>query len=172
MLVLTVLLCFQNKGRPFFTQERPGYRERPFRLIKFKSMTDERDAQGQLLPDNQRLTPLGAFIRKASLDELPQLFNVLKGEMSLVGPRPLLFKYPPLLARTAPPPRGQARHHRLGQVNGRNSISSFRHDLYYIENQSLTLDIKILWLTVLKVFRREGVNQSAERPMEPFNGTN
>jgi lipopolysaccharide/colanic/teichoic acid biosynthesis glycosyltransferase len=176
LAVLTVLLYFQNQGQPFFIQERPGYRERPFRLIKFKSMTDARDARGRLLPDKQRLTPLGAFIRETSLDELPQLFNVLKGDMSLVGPRPLLFKYLPLYSPE------QRRRHEVkpgitgwAQVNGRNSISwgeKFRHDVHYVDHLSFALDVKILWLTLLKVLRREGVNQSAERPMAPFNGRN
>ena len=139
-------------------------------------MTDERDASGQLLPDNERLTKVGAFIRKTSLDELPQLYNVLKGEMSIVGPRPLLFKYIPLYS-----PEQRRRHEvRPGitgwaQVNGRNSISwqrKFELDLYYVNHQSFGLDLKILWLTIQKVLNREGINQSAERPMQPFNGHN
>jgi len=176
ILGLTLILCLQNNGQPFFRQERPGYRERPFYLTKFKSMTDERDASGQLLPDNERLTKVGAFIRKTSLDELPQLYNVLKGEMSIVGPRPLLFKYIPLYS-----PEQRRRHEvRPGitgwaQVNGRNSISwqrKFELDLYYVNHQSFGLDLKILWLTIQKVLNREGINQSAERPMQPFNGHN
>lgn len=176
ILIVTVILYFQNSGAPFFFQKRPGYRERPFMLVKFKSMTDERDAQGKLLPDNERLTEFGAFIRKTSLDELPQLFNVLKGDMSLVGPRPLLFKYLPLYSEE------QQRRHDVkpgitgwAQVNGRNSISwsrKFELDVYYVDHQSFSLDMKILWLTVLKVLKREGVNQSADRPMQPFNGNN
>ncbi|MCI4647565.1 sugar transferase, partial [Phaeodactylibacter sp.] len=138
--------------------------------------TDERDANGQFLPDNERLTPVGAFVRKSSLDELPQLFNVLKGEMSIVGPRPLLFKYIPLYS-----PEQRRRHNvkpgitGWAQVNGRNSISwkrKFELDVYYVDHQSFWLDIKILWLTMQKVIQREGVNQSAERPMQPFNGNN
>ena len=139
-------------------------------------MTDARDESGNLLPDKLRITKAGAFIRKTSIDELPQLLNVLKGDMSLVGPRPLLFKYIPLYSDE------QMRRHeeRPGitggaQVNGRNSISwgdKFKLDVYYIDNVSLLLDIKILWMTILKVIRKEGVNQSAERPMEPFNGKN
>lgn len=176
MLLLIVLLYIQNDGHPFFFQDRPGYREHPFRLIKFKSMTDKRDEKGKLLPDNQRLTKLGAAIRKASLDELPQLFNVLKGEMSIVGPRPLLFKYLPLYSEK------QRRRHLVkpgitgwAQVNGRNSISwteKFRYDIYYVDNLSFALDIKILWLTALKVLKCEGVNQTTDRPMQPFNGAN
>jgi lipopolysaccharide/colanic/teichoic acid biosynthesis glycosyltransferase len=176
ILGLTLILCLQNNGQPFFRQERPGYRERPFYLTKFKSMTDERDASGQLLPDNERLTKIGAFIRKTSLDELPQLYNVLKGEMSIVGPRPLLFKYIPLYS-----PEQRRRHEvRPGitgwaQVNGRNSISwqrKFELDLYYVNHQSFWLDFRILWLTVQKVLNREGINQSTERPMQPFKGQN
>lgn len=175
-LVLTIVLSIQNNGQPFFRQKRPGYKERPFYLTKFKSMNDERDANGQLLPDMQRMTRVGAFIRKTSLDELPQLFNVLRGEMSLVGPRPLLFKYIPLYSAE------QRRRHEVkpgitgwAQVNGRNSISwkrKFELDIYYVNHQSFWLDLKILLLTVQKVFRQEGVNQSTARPMQPFNGHN
>lgn len=176
LLLITVILYIQNNGHPFFQQERPGYQECPFMLIKFKSMTDERNENGQLLPDNKRLTKVGAFIRKTSLDELPQLFNVLKGEMSIVGPRPLLFRYVSLYSEE------QRRRHDVkpgitgwAQVNGRNSISwarKFDLDIYYVDHQSFWLDVQILWLTVLKVLKREGVNQSAERPMQPFNGSN
>ena len=139
-------------------------------------MTDERDDQGNLLPDNQRMTPVGNFIRKTSLDELPQLYNVLRGDMSLVGPRPLLTKYLPLYSEE------QCRRHEVkpgitgwAQVNGRNSISwgrKFELDVYYVNHISFTLDIKILWLTILKVLKREGINQSSDRPMPPFNGNN
>lgn len=176
ILGLTLILYVQNNGQPFFRQQRPGYQERPFYLTKFKSMTDERDTNGQLLPDNERLTPIGEFVRKSSLDELPQLFNVLKGEMSIVGPRPLLFKYIPLYS-----PEQRRRHDvkpgitGWAQVNGRNSISwkrKFELDVYYVDHQSFWLDIRILWLTVQKVIKREGVNQSVERPMQPFNGNN
>lgn len=176
LLGLTAVLYLQNNGQPFFQQRRPGFKERPFYLTKFKSMTDERDAKGQLLPDNERLTTVGAFIRKTSLDELPQLYNVLRGEMSIVGPRPLLFKYIPLYSQE------QRRRHEVkpgitgwAQVNGRNSISwkrKFELDVYYADHQSFWLDLKILWLTVQKVLNREGVNQSAARPMQPFNGNN
>lgn len=176
LLAITLLLYGQNKGKPFFFQERPGYKTKGFLLTKFKSMTDERDAEGKLLPDNQRLTRVGTFIRKTSLDELPQLWNVLKGEMSIVGPRPLLFKYLPLYSEE------QNRRHDVkpgitgwAQVNGRNSITwtrKFELDVYYVDHQSFLLDIKILLLTVKKVLQREGVNQSAGRPMQPFNGSN
>ena len=176
LIIIAIILYFQNDGQPFFFQERPGRNAKPFNIVKFKSMTDTRDANGKLLPDNLRITKAGSFIRKTSLDELPQLFNVLIGDMSLVGPRPLLYKYIPLYSEE------QMRRHKLrpgitgwAQVNGRNSISwtdRLRLDVFYIDNISLILDIKILWLTILKVVKKEGVNQSAERPMEPFNGNN
>lgn len=175
VLVMVVLL-FANRGKVFFFQERPGWKERPFKVIKFKTMNDKKDAAGNLLPDNVRLTRAGAFIRKTSMDELPQLLNVLKGDMSLVGPRPLLFRYIPLYS-----PEQRRRHDvRPGitgwaQVNGRNSIAwteKFKHDIYYIDNLSFLLDMKILWMTFVKVIRSEGVNQSQDRPMQPFNGSN
>ena len=169
-------LAFVNKGKIFFVQERPGKNARSFFIFKFKTMTDEKDANGKLLPDNQRLTSAGIFVRKWSLDELPQLLNVLKGDMSLIGPRPLLPKYLPLYNPT------QARRHEMrpgitgwAQVNGRNSISwtqKFEMDVFYIDHCSLGLDVKIVLLTLKKVFKREGVNQSETRPMEPFNGYN
>jgi lipopolysaccharide/colanic/teichoic acid biosynthesis glycosyltransferase len=175
-LVITCILFIVNKGKPFFFQERPGLHERPFRVIKFKTMNDKKDAQGQLLPNHLRTTPVGAFLRATSLDEIPQLINVLKGDMSLIGPRPLLFKYIPLYSPE------QRRRHSLkpgitgwAQVNGRNAISwakKFEYDIYYIDNCSLTLDIRILWLTFLKVLKREGVNVSATVIVEPFNGSN
>jgi len=174
MVIVFFVLLLSNRSNPFFFQDRPGFREKRIRIIKFKSMNDRRDEQGNLLPDNLRLTPFGKFIRKYSLDELPQLFNVLIGNMSLVGPRPLLFKYLPLYNET------QRRRHEArpgitgwAQVNGRNSISwneKFSLDVYYVDHISLGMDLKILWLTVLKVIRREGINQSAERPMQPFVG--
>jgi undecaprenyl phosphate N,N'-diacetylbacillosamine 1-phosphate transferase len=176
VFIIALLLAVQNSGTPFFFQRRPGKDEREFFIVKFKTMTDEKDSEGNLLPDNQRITKIGAFIRKTSLDEIPQLINVLKGDMSLVGPRPLLFKYLPLYSNE------QRRRHEVkpgitgwAQVNGRNSISwtdKFRHDAYYVDNVSFGLDLKILWMTLLKVVKREGVNQSEERPMEPFNGKN
>ena len=174
--LVTLLLYSQNKGKPFFFQERPGQFKKPFYIIKFKTMTDEKDAEGNLLPDNLRITKFGRWVRKLSIDELPQLINVLKGEMSLVGPRPLLFKYMPLYTAE------QLRRHEVrpgitgwAQVNGRNSISwtqKFALDVEYVDKVSFLMDCKILLLTVKKVLIREGINQSAERPMQPFNGTN
>lgn len=174
--LVTLLLYSQNKGKPFFFQERPGQFKKPFYIIKFKTMTDEKDAEGNLLPDNLRITKFGGWVRKLSIDELPQLINVLKGEMSLVGPRPLLFKYMPLYSEE------QLRRHEVkpgitgwAQVNGRNSISwtqKFALDVEYVDKVSFLMDCKILLLTVKKVLIREGINQSAERPMQPFNGTN
>ena len=176
LVMITLLLKYVNNGKAFFFQERPGKDEKPIYIIKFKSMNDKKDAAGNLLPDNQRLTKLGAFIRKFSFDELPQLINVLKGDMSLVGPRPLLYKYIPLYSEE------QKKRHLVkpgitgwAQINGRNAISwteKFSLDVYYQQHISFALDIKILFLTVLKVLKREGVNQTAERPMMPFNGNN
>lgn len=176
IFLITVLLVFVNEGKPFFLQERPGKNESKIHIIKFKSMTDKRDAIGNLLPDAQRITRFGSFLRKTSLDELPQLFNILKGDMSLVGPRPLLSKYLPLYSTE------QRRRHEIkpgitgwAQVNGRNSISwteKFAYDVYYVDHISFALDVRILWLTFLKVIRREGINQSDGVPMKPFNGTN
>lgn len=176
LLVIAILLYIQNNGQPFFFQERPGYQQRPFQIIKFKTMTDARDENGVLLPDRLRITRLGATIRKWSLDELPQLINVVKGDMSLIGPRPLLFKYIPLYTPE------QLRRHEVrpgitgwAQVNGRNSISwneKFSLDIFYVENLSFFLDAKIIVHTIFKVVKREGVNQSDARPMEPFNGYN
>lgn len=176
LLIITVFLYVQNNGKPFFLQERPGKNKKAFNIIKFKSMTDAKDDSGNLLPDNKRITKVGSFVRKTSLDEIPQLINVLKGDMSLVGPRPLLFKYIPMFNEE------QLRRHEVrpgitgwAQVNGRNSISwtdKFTLDIYYVDNISLILDIKILVLTVLKVIKKEGVNQSDEMPMQPFNGNN
>ena len=177
-LLLTVffILRFQNKGNAFFFQERPGFNQQAFKIIKFKTMTDEKDAEGNLLPDNLRITKFGGWVRKLSIDELPQLINVLKGEMSLVGPRPLLFKYMPLYTAE------QLRRHEVrpgitgwAQVNGRNSISwtqKFALDVEYVDKVSFLMDCKILLLTVKKVLIREGINQSAECPTQPFNGTN
>ena len=176
LIIIAILLYFQNKGTPFFFQQRPGKDAKPFRIIKFKTMTDEKDKNGFLLPDNNRITKLGGFIRKWSLDELPQLFNVLIGTMSLVGPRPLLFKYIPFYSEE------QNRRHEVrpgitgwAQVNGRNSISwtkKFELDVYYVDHLSFLFDLKILWMTLLKVIKREGITQSVERPMQPFNGNN
>jgi undecaprenyl phosphate N,N'-diacetylbacillosamine 1-phosphate transferase len=176
ILATCLILLYVNKGKPFFFQDRPGINEKKIRIIKFKSMTDEKDSAGNLLPDVERMTAFGNFIRKSSIDELPQLINVLKGDMSLVGPRPLLFKYISLYSAE------QRKRHNVkpgitgwAQVNGRNSISwteKFKRDVYYVEYISFWLDIKILWLTFIKVIKTEGINQSKERPMMPFNGKN
>jgi len=176
IVIVGLVLSIQNQGTPFFVQERPGKNEKRFSIIKFKTMTDEKDKQGELLPDNERLTKLGSFVRKTSLDELPQLINVLMGDMSLVGPRPLLFKYLPLYSKD------QKKRHAVkpgitgwAQVNGRNAISwskKFEYDVYYVNNISFLLDLKILWMTIAKVIKKEGVNQSDSRPMQPFNGSN
>lgn len=175
LILLTALLIRIKIGRPiFFSQERPGLHGRPFRMYKFRTMTDERDAAGKLLPDAERLVPFGRFLRSTSLDELPELMNVLKGEMSLVGPRPLLMEY---LERYT---QEQARRHDVlpgitgwAQVNGRNALSweeKFKLDVWYVDNRSLWLDIKILWMTFLKVFRREGISQEGQATMEVFSG--
>ncbi len=174
ILVTTIVLFFENNGKVFFLQERPGRFGNSFKIIKFKSMTDTRDSEGNLLPDNLRITSFGRIIRKWSIDELPQLFNVIKGDMSLIGPRPLLFKYIPLYnerqkrrMEVKPGITGWA------QVNGRNSISweeKFEKDLYYVENMSFLLDLRIIYLTVLKVIKRQGINQADDQPMLPFLG--
>jgi undecaprenyl phosphate N,N'-diacetylbacillosamine 1-phosphate transferase len=176
LVLVYLILRYQNKGKAFFFQERPGFNQQPFKIIKFKTMTDEKDANGILLPDNQRITKIGGIVRKLSIDELPQLINVIKGDMSLVGPRPLLFKYIPLYSQE------QLRRHEVkpgitgwAQVNGRNSISwtqKFEYDSYYVRHVSFLLDLKIVGLTVLKVIKKEGVNQSDDRPMLPFDGAN
>lgn len=176
LLIVFIILYKQNNGAVFFFQSRPGQHQRAFNIIKFKTMTDATDASGKLLPDNQRITKAGKIIRKLSIDELPQLFNVLKGDMSLVGPRPLLFKYMNLYSAE------QLRRHEVrpgitgwAQVNGRNAISwtrKFELDVEYVNKLSFFMDIKILWLTFIKVIKTEGVNQSDDRPMQPFNGNN
>ena len=175
ILIITLVLFFTNEGKPFFYQDRPGYKQRKIRIVKFKSMNDKKDSEGKLLPDNERITAMGKFIRSTSLDELPQLLNVLKGDMSLIGPRPLLFKYLPLYSET------QKRRHEvkpgitgLAQVNGRNAISwtkKFEYDVYYVDHLSFKLDLMIL-LKRFKIVIREGVNQSDDRPMRPFDGNN
>ena len=175
-LVVGILIYLQNKQNVFFTQSRPGLNQKSFQIYKFKTMTDQRDEHGDLLPDNQRITKLGKLVRKLSIDELPQLFNVLKGEMSLIGPRPLLHAYIPLYS----PEQLRRQTVRPGisgwaQVNGRNAISwtkKFELDLYYVDHISFSLDLKIVWLTVIKVLRSDGVNQTSDRPMNPFNGNN
>ncbi|QLE02502.1 sugar transferase [Galbibacter sp. BG1] len=176
LLIVGITLIFINKGKPFFFQDRPGKNEKIFRLIKFKSMTDEKDENGQLLPYQERITPFGAFIRKYSLDEIPQLFNVLKGDMSIVGPRPLLVKYLPLYNDF------QQQRHAVkpgitgwAQVNGRNAISwehKFELDVWYVQNLSLKTDVLILLKTVQKVLAKDGVNSSATLNMAAFQGNN
>lgn len=177
LIVVYIWLTIANKGAgALFTQDRPGKDERIFKLYKFKSMTDERDAKGNLLPDAQRLTQVGRFVRKTSLDELPQLWNVLKGNMSFIGPRPLLVQYLPLYNEE------QRRRHNVrpgitgwAQVNGRNAISweqKFKLDIYYVDHLSFWLDIKIIWLTIKKVIVREGINSETSATMEAFTGNN
>lgn len=175
-IVVTVCLYFANKGKPFFFQERPGKDERSFYIIKFKSMNDKTGLDGQLLPDANRLTAVGSFVRKTSLDELPQLINVLKGDMSLIGPRPLRTYYLPLYSEE------QKRRHQVrpgitgwAQVNGRNAISwtkKFELDVYYVKNISFLMDLKIFFLTIKKVFVREGISKEGHVTTEAFNGTN
>jgi undecaprenyl phosphate N,N'-diacetylbacillosamine 1-phosphate transferase len=174
LLFLIIFFTLVNKGKPFFTQERPGKSARIFSLLKFRTMTDERDSTGKLLPDSKRITPIGRFVRSTSMDELPQLINVLKGDMSLVGPRPLLVQYLPLYNAE------QARRHEVRpgisgwtQVNGRNSISwkqKFELDIYYVDHLSFWLDVRILWMTFIKVFKREGINSATAATMEAFKG--
>lgn len=177
LVVVTVWLHFANKGAgAFFTQERPGKDAKIFRVIKFKTMTDERDADGKLLPDVQRLTRVGKVVRSLSLDELPQLFNVLKGDMALIGPRPLLVKYLPLYTKE------QMRRHEVrpgitgwAQVNGRNAIThtkKFEYDVWYVDHLSFALDVKILWMTVVNVLRRKDISTAGEATAPTFNGHN
>ena len=177
LLIMTLWLHFANRGAgAFYTHERPGQYGKIFKVIKFKTMTDERDENGDLLPDEKRLTKIGKFIRSTSVDELPQLFNVLKGDMSLIGPRPLLPQYLPLYSKE------QARRHEVrpgitgwAQVNGRNAISwtkKFELDVWYVDHCSFLLDLKIIFLTVKKVFVREGISSDTSVTMEPFTGNN
>lgn len=173
-ILATFCLYLANQGKPFFFQKRPGKNGKIFRIIKFKTMNDRTDSEGNLLPDADRLTPVGKFVRKTSLDEIPQLINVLKGDMSLVGPRPLLPEYLPLYNKE------QARRHEVrpgitgwAQVNGRNAISwkqKFEYDVWYVDHLSFWLDLKILLLTIKKVFVREGISQQGQATMEPFRG--
>ena len=177
LLIITIWLHFANKGAgAFFTQERPGKDGKIFKVIKFKTMTDERDENGNLLPDAQRLTKVGKFVRSTSIDELPQLINVLKGDMSLIGPRPLLVKYLPLYSKE------QARRHEVrpgmtgwAQCNGRNAISwtkKFELDVWYVDHCTLWTDIKIIWITIMKVLKRADISQEGQATMEAFNGNN
>ena len=177
LLLVTLWLHFANKGAgAFFTQERPGRHGKIFKVIKFKTMTDERDADGNLLPDAERLTPVGRFVRSTSIDELPQLINVLKGDMALIGPRPLLVQYLPLYSKE------QARRHEVrpgitgwAQCHGRNSISwteKFKLDVWYVDHCSLITDIKVIFITIKKVLLRDGISQEGQATMELFNGNN
>lgn len=177
LLLIYVGLCSTNKGAgAFFLQNRPGRDGKIFKVIKFKTMTDERDSKGCLLPDEQRLTKVGKFVRSTSIDELPQLINVLKGDMALIGPRPLLPQYLPLYSKE------QARRHEVrpgitgwAQVNGRNAISwtkKFELDVWYVDHCSFLLDLKIFLLTIRKVFVREGISSDTSATMEPFTGNN
>lgn len=177
LLCITLWLHFANKGAgAFFMQERPGKNGKIFKVVKFKTMTDERDVEGNLLPDAERLTKVGRFVRSTSMDELPQLINVLKGDMALIGPRPLLVQYLPLYNEE------QARRHNVrpgitgwAQVNGRNAISwtkKFELDVWYVDHCSFLLDLKIIFLTIKKVFVREGISQKGQATMEYFTGNN
>lgn len=177
LFLITLWLHFANKGAgAFFTQERPGRNGKIFKVIKFKTMTDERDVNGDLLPDEQRLTKVGKLIRSTSVYELPQLINVLKGDMALIGPRPLLPQYLPLYNKE------QARRHEVrpgitgwAQVNGRNAISwakKFELDVWYVDHCSFILDLRIIVLTIKKVFVREGISSETSATMEPFTGNN
>lgn len=174
MLVTAILVRIKLGSPVLFRQQRPGLNAQPFYLYKFRTMTDQRDPDGQLLSDEIRLTPFGKLLRRLSLDELPQLMNVLKGDLSLVGPRPLLMQYLPLYSKE------QARRHEVrpgitgwAQINGRNAISweeKFKLDVWYVDHHSFWLDIKILWVTSVKVFRREGICQEGQATMECFKG--
>lgn len=177
LILISIFVHFANKGAgAFFLQERPGKDEKIFKVIKFKTMTDECDAEGKLLPDEQRLTKVGKFVRSTSIDELPQLINVFKGDMSLIGPRPLLVQYLPLYNEE------QKRRHEVrpgisgwAQCHGRNAISwteKFKLDVWYVDHVSLWVDLKIIFITIKKVFIREGISEEGHATMEPFNGSN
>lgn len=177
LLVVTIWLHFANKGAgAFFYQDRPGKDEKIFKVIKYKTMTDERDSDGNLLPDAQRLTKVGKFVRSTSIDELPQLFNVLKGDMALIGPRPLLVQYLPLYSKE------QARRHEVrpgisgwAQCHGRNAISwteKFKLDVWYVDHCTLWTDIKVIWITIMKVLKRADISEAGQATMEPFTGNN
>ncbi|MFJ1261393.1 sugar transferase [Capnocytophaga canis] len=173
-IIVTIGLFFANEGKPFFFQLRPGKDGKIFKIIKFKTMNDKKDEHGNLLPDAERLTKVGSFVRKTSLDEIPQLLNVIKGDMSLIGPRPLLPQYLELYNEF------QRRRHEIkpgitgwAQINGRNAISwqkKFEYDVWYVDNVGFGLDLKILWLTVLKVLKSEGINEQGQATSEEFKG--
>jgi undecaprenyl phosphate N,N'-diacetylbacillosamine 1-phosphate transferase len=176
LLISIIILLLANNGSPFFLQERPGKNEKVFMLIKLKTMNDKRDINGNLLPDDKRITKLGNFIRKTSFDEIPQLINVIKGDMSLIGPRPLLIEYLSIYSEN------QKRRHEVkpgitgwAQVNGRNAISwneKFEHDIWYVENMSFRIDMRIFFLTIVKVFKSEGISSSNSKTAEKFTGNN
>ena len=177
LLIVTVWLHFANKGAgSFFLQERPGKDGKIFKIVKFKTMTDERDENGELLPDEARLTKVGQFVRSTSIDELPQLINVLKGDMALIGPRPLLVQYLPLYSKE------QMRRHEVrpgisgwAQCHGRNAISwtkKFEYDVWYVDNVSFLTDLKIVFITIKKVLLRDSINSDNDATMEDFDGTN
>lgn len=177
ILLVWLFLHFANKGAgAFFLQDRPGKDGKIYKVIKFKTMTDERDADGKLLPDAQRLTKVGKVVRSLSIDELPQLINILKGDMAFIGPRPLMVKYLPLYS-----PEQMRRHEvRPGisgwaQVNGRNTITftkQFEYDVYYVDHLTFWFDVKIFFMTIFKVFKREGISEEGQATREPFNGKN
>ena len=177
LLIVTIWLHFANKGAgAFFFQERPGKDAKIFKVIKFKTMTDERDADGKLLPDAVRLTKVGKFVRSTSIDELPQLFNVLKGDMALIGPRPLLVQYLPLYSKE------QMRRHEVrpgisgwAQCHGRNAISwteKFKLDVWYVDHCTLWTDLQVIWITIMKVIKRADISEEGQATMEPFTGNN
>ena len=177
LIVVTIWLHFANKGAGvFFLQERPGKNAKIFKVIKFKTMTDERGADGKLLPDAERLTKVGRFVRSTSIDELPQFINVLKGDMSLIGPRPLLVKYLPLYSQE------QMRRHEVrpgisgwAQCHGRNNISwteKFKLDVWYVDHCTLWTDVQVVWITIMKVLKRADISEEGQATMEPFNGNN
>ena len=176
LIIVIVLLTIANGGKPFFFQRRPGKSGRIFRIVKFKTMTDARDSNGNLLPDSDRLTRVGKFVRKTSIDEIPQLFNVILGQMSLIGPRPLLPQYLKIYTSE------QMKRHLVkpgitgwAQVNGRNAISwtqKFEYDIWYVRNQSFLVDLKIMFMTIKKVLISEGINTENMATTEPFNGNN
>ena len=177
LIIIAIWLHFAHKGAgAFFTQDRPGKDGKLFKVIKYKTMTDERDFEGNLLPDEVRLTKVGKFVRSTSIDELPQLINVLKGDMALIGPRPLLPQYLPLYSAE------QARRHEVrpgisgwAQCHGRNAISwteKFKLDVWYVDHVSLTTDLKVIWITIMKVLKRADINEAGQATMEAFNGHN
>lgn len=177
LLLVTIWLHYANKGAgAIFFQERPGKDAKIFKVIKFKTMTDERDTEGNLLPDADRLTKVGKFVRSTSIDELPQLINVLKGDMSLIGPRPLLVQYLPLYSKE------QARRHEVrpgisgwAQCHGRNAISwtdKFKLDVWYVDHVSFLTDLKVIWITIMKVLKRADINEAGQATMEAFTGNN